>query len=275
MHLAACVEPGDKRIRQLLRDYQPAELIKRPQLLPNTYAARVHEISMKEITQSMTLSHCDFVTVSDDDWPVQLNDLGDVAPLGLWVRGNRQALLMPAVSMVGSRTCTVYGEEVAVEMAARIAQTHIAVVSGGAFGIDAAAHRGALTVGGSTVCVLAGGVDVPYPRAHAVLFDRICNQGLLVSESPPRTSAMKYRFLVRNRLIAAWGKATVVVEARVRSGAISTASHAGTLGRDVMAVPGLINNAAAAGCHALIRDGAILVTGAADVVESFSTDAST
>ncbi|MEY4348695.1 MAG: putative processing protein DprA, partial [Actinomycetota bacterium] len=180
------------------------------------------------------------------------------------------ALDMPGIALVGARTCSVYGEEVAVEMASQIANAHIAVVSGGAFGIDAAAHRGALAVNGVTVCILAGGVDQPYPRAHAVLFERIAERGLLVSESPPGTAALKHRFLIRNRLIAAWARATVVIEARVRSGAISTASHAGQLGRDVLAVPGLVTSPSAAGCHALIRDGAILVTSAEDVLESFS-----
>ncbi len=268
--LAACVEPGDKRIGRLLREYSPRELIKHPARLPPLYAARLSELSLQQLEKSATGAQCEFITPDHPQWPLQLNDLEDVSPVGLWVKGNLHALDMPAVSLVGSRSCTMYGEEVAVEMASQLANAQIAVVSGGAFGIDAAAHRGALAVSGSTICVLAGGVDVPYPRAHAVLFDRIIQKGLLVSESPPGVPALKHRFLIRNRLIAAWGSSTVVIEARVRSGAISTASHAGVLGRNVMAVPGLVSNAAAAGCHALIRDGATLVTSAADVVESFS-----
>ena len=270
MKLAACVEPGDKRVGQLLRDYLPDELLRKPQLLPSIYAPRLRDYVQRDVDVAMKLLQCEFITPDSEHWPVQLDDLGEVAPIGLWVRGVFSVLDMPAVSIVGSRSCTVYGEEVAIEMASQIALAKIAVVSGGAFGIDAAAHRGALAVAGRTICILAGGVDVPYPRAHAVIFDRVAENGLLVSESPPGTSAMKHRFLIRNRLIAAWGRATVVVEARVRSGAISTASHAAILGRDVMAVPGLVTSAAAAGCHALIRDGATLVTCAADVVESFS-----
>jgi DNA processing protein len=143
----------------------------------------------------------------------------------------------------------------------------MSVVSGGALGIDAACHRGALAGGGSTIAILAGGVDVPYPRSNDGLFERIKKKGLLVSESPPGTPALRHRFLVRNRLIAAWGWGTVVLEAQIRSGAIATASHAAGLNRDVMAVPGPITSTSSEGCHQLIRDGAVLVTSASDILE--------
>ena len=172
-----------------------------------------------------------------------------------------------ATAIVGTRAATAYGEHVAADVAAGLAARDIAVVSGGAFGIDGAAHRAALAGDGCTVAVLAGGIDVPYPAGHAALLHRIGEQGLLVSEYPPGVRPARHRFLTRNRLVAALAGATVVVEAGVRSGAANTAAWARALGRVVCAVPGPVTSSASVGCHALLRGGAELVTRAEDIVE--------
>ena len=210
-----------------------------------------------------------FVVPGDAEWPTQLDDLLTRAPLGLWVAGaaNLRRLAAYSLAMVGARAATPYGEGVARGMAVELAEAQWAVISGGAFGIDAAAHRGALDAHGATVCVLAGGVDVPYPRAHESLIARIREQGLLVSETPLGGAPMRQRFLTRNRVIAALSRGTVVVEAALRSGSGTTAREAHALGRVVMAVPGPVSSPQSAGCHALIRDmGVHLVTGSRDVL---------
>ncbi len=191
-------------------------------------------------------------------------------PVALWVRGPRAAgeLSDRAVAVVGARAATGYGTHVAGELGAGLAAAGATVVSGAAIGIDGAAHRGALGVGGATVAVLACGIDRAYPAAHAALLERIAATGLVVSEYPPGSVPARHRFLVRNRLIAALGGGTVVVEAAVRSGAQRTAADTEALGRLVMAVPGAVTSGPSAGCHQLIRDGALLVTGADDVLEA-------
>jgi DNA processing protein len=175
-----------------------------------------------------------------------------VPPLALWVRGEARLdeLLDRAVAIVGSRASTAYGEHVAGEFAYQLAERDWTVISGGAYGIDAAAHRGALAADGPTVAVLACGVDRPYPSGNGPLLARIADgRGLLVSEFPPGAAAHGHRFLVRNRLIAAFSRGTVVVEAAARSGATATAHRARTLGRPVMAVPGPVTSAMSVGCH--------------------------
>jgi DNA processing protein len=170
--------------------------------------------------------------------------------------------------MVGSRAASGYGNHVAVEMAASLAEREVTVVSGGAFGIDASSHRGAMAGGGSTVAVLAGGLEFGYPRGHAELFLAIAARGVLVSECPPGCGPTRPGFLVRNRIIAALSRGTVVVEAALRSGALNSARHARELCRPVMAVPGPVTSEQSAGCHELIRDyGAMCVTCANDVLD--------
>ncbi|MFE6733773.1 DNA-processing protein DprA [Microbacterium sp. NPDC057650] len=205
----------------------------------------------------------------DPDWPVGLADLGPHAPLVLWVRGSSEALVaQEAVSIVGARASTGYGENIAAELAGDLAATGVCVVSGGAYGIDGTAHRAAIGVGGTTVAFLAGGVDRSYPAGHQQLFERIRAGGAVVSEVPCGGAPTKWRFLQRNRLIAAAGLATVVVEAGRRSGTLNTAGHAADLGRPLGAVPGPISSAASAGCHRLFREfDAICVTSAAEVRE--------
>jgi DNA processing protein len=210
------------------------------------------------------------VLPGDPEWPGQLDDLGDARPVLLWVQGSadlRYACLR-SVSVVGSRAATGYGQHVGVQLAAALAERGLTVVSGGAFGIDQSAHRGALAADGLTVAVLAGGISYGYPRGHAALFAAIAAQGLLVSECPPDQGPTRPGFLIRNRIIAALGRGTVVVEAALRSGALNTARHARDLGRPVMAVPGPVTSEQSAGCHELIREyGAMCVTGGRDVLE--------
>ncbi|WP_171114444.1 MULTISPECIES: DNA-processing protein DprA [Streptomyces] len=210
-----------------------------------------------------------FVCPGTTEWPGQLDDLGDGRPLGLWVRG-RAGLRMWAlrsVAVVGARACTEYGAHMAVTLASGLAERGWVVVSGGAYGVDGAAHRGALGAGGATVAVLACGVDRPYPRGHAQLIGRIAEQGLVVGELPPGDHPTPSRFIVRNRVIAALTRGTVVVEAAHRSGSLVTARAAQRLGRHTMGVPGPATSAQSAGVHELLRGEATLVTDAAEVVE--------
>nr|WP_315095959.1 DNA-processing protein DprA [uncultured Cellulomonas sp.] len=207
----------------------------------------------------------------DQRWPTALDDLGAEAPFCLWVRGAADlgAALERSAAVVGSRAATSYGERVAFDLADGLSSAGVRVVSGGAYGIDAAAHRGAVARDGRTVVVLAGGVDRAYPAGNARLLEAVVGAGgALVSEVPTGSLPTKSRFLQRNRLIAAAGRATVVVEAAWRSGAMSTAHHAARLLRPVGAVPGPVTSMASAGCHRLLREGvAVCVTDAAEVRE--------
>lgn len=207
------------------------------------------------------------VVPGDGDWPAGLDDLGAAAPFALWLRGT--APTRRSVALVGSRACTTYGERVAVDLATELVGRGWAVVSGGAYGVDAAAHRGALLGAGETVVVLAGGVDRAYPVGNARLIEEaVRGGGCALSEVPPGATPTRSRFLQRNRMIAAIARATVVVEASWRSGAASTAHHAARLLRPVGAVPGPVTSAASAGCHRLLRDGvAVCVTDTDEVVE--------
>jgi DNA processing protein len=210
------------------------------------------------------------LTPADPEWPRRVDDLGIHAPIGLWVRGDARLLARPgpAVALVGARAASAYGEHVAMELAADLAGSGIPVVSGAAYGIDGAAHRAALATGGPTIALLAGGVERPYPAGHASLLERVSRAGAVVSEVPCGSAPTKWRFLARNRLIAAMADATVVVEAGWRSGSLNTAAHAGELGRPLGAVPGAITSASSAGCHRLLREfGATCVTSAGDVRE--------
>lgn len=193
-----------------------------------------------------------------------------VEPLALWARGdcNLAELTESAVAVVGARAATGYGEQVAGEVGYALAGARRTVVSGAAYGIDSAAHRGSLAGGGPTIAVLACGIDLSYPAGHTQLLNHIAKQGLVLSEYPPGTTPAKHRFLVRNRLIAALAQGTCVVEAGRRSGARNTASTAAIFGKVVMAVPGPITSAMSLGCHELLRIGeATLVGSAAEVIE--------
>jgi DNA processing protein len=216
--------------------------------------------------------HCRarFVTPADHEWPTMLDVLGEHAPIGLWVRGDVRALERPggAIAIVGSRDATNYGEHMAMDLASGVSDRGFAVVSGAAYGIDGMAHRACLASRGTTIAFLAGGVDRLYPAAHHDLLLRVAGSGAIVSELPCGSAPTKWRFLQRNRLIAAASHATVVVEAGHRSGSLNTAGHAAALGRPLGAVPGPVTSVTSAGCHRLLRDyDAVCITSAADVVE--------
>jgi DNA processing protein len=213
------------------------------------------------------------VCPGDAEWPAGLDGLGDAAPIALWVTGvaNLRFSCLRSVAVVGARAATAYGSYVAADLAASVAARGWTVVSGGAFGIDAAAHRGALGADGVTVAVLAGGLDVPYPAAHAGLLDEIARQGAIVSEQPPGRNVSRLRFLARNRVLAALATGTLVVEAGERSGSMNTARHARDLGRPLMAVPGPVTSDPSAGCHHIIRNWqGSLVTSGGDVLDTLT-----
>jgi len=206
----------------------------------------------------------------DAGWPAKLGDLDLHAPHVLWVRGDAAApsSTRPSVALIGARAATSYGEHVAIDLAAELSASGIIVVSGAAYGIDGAAHRATLAAGGTTIALLAGGVDRPYPAGHADLIERISAAGAVIGEVPPGSAPTKWRFLQRNRLIAALADVTVVVEAGWRSGSLNTAGHAAALGRPLGAVPGPVTSAASAGSHRLLREfGATCITTADDVRE--------
>lgn len=224
---------------------------------------------------SAARTHVRLITPDDTDWPSGLRDLGDHAPLCLWVRGNIGALSLscPTVSLVGARAASAYGEHIAMEFASELSGRGVTVVSGAAYGIDGAAHRATVLSGGTTIALLAGGADRAYPAGHSALLERIAETGAIVSEVPCGGAPTKWRFLARNRLIAALGGATVVVEAGWRSGSLNTAAHAATLGRPIGAVPGAITSAASAGCHRLLREfDARCVTSTDEVMELLGWD---
>ena len=278
--LSCVVEPGDLRLARLLREYQPTEiwaslLVGDP---VGAWRARARALDLAAVERAGRACGARFLVPGEPGWPTQVDDLAAAppvqewggAPLGLWAAGR----LDPAdaatrgVAIVGSRAATPYGERVAADLAADIAASGRAVVSGAAYGVDAAAHRGCLAAGGVGVAVVAGGLDQPYPRAHAGLLRQVAESGVVLSEVPPGEHPTRRRFLVRNRLIAALGEATVIVEASLRSGARNTVSWAGVLRRPVLAIPGPIGNATSVTPHRLIREGeAVLATCAEDVLE--------
>ncbi|MFJ6699234.1 DNA-processing protein DprA [Streptomyces sp. NPDC091272] len=209
------------------------------------------------------------VCPGDEEWPSQLDDLGDARPVALWVRGrpNLRMWALRSVAVVGARACTAYGAHMAATLGAGLAERGWVVVSGAAFGVDGAAHRGVLAAGGATVAVLACGIDTVYPRGHAELIGRIAEQGLLVGELPPGGHPTPSRFVLRNRVIAALTRGTVVVEAEYRSGSLVTARSAQRMGRFTMGVPGPVTSGLSAGVHELLRGEGVLVTDAAEIVE--------
>jgi DNA processing protein len=206
----------------------------------------------------------------DPLWPAGVDDLGAHAPLVLWCTGSAEALaaLPRSVAVVGARAATGYGEHVTAELSSGLVDHGMAVVSGGAYGVDGAAHRAAVGSGGRTVAFLAGGVDRLYPSGHSELFARMRRDGAVISELPCGASPTRWRFLLRNRLIAAVSAATVVVEAGARSGSLNTANHALALERPLGAVPGPVTSVSSSGCHRLLREsGAVCVTSADEVME--------
>ena len=211
----------------------------------------------------------------DKEWPSALDDLGDRRPYVLWARGTTSFLARPLsdfVTITGARASTSYGDHVAGQLASDLANAERLVVAGGAYGIEGAAHRAALASGGDTIAVMANGADRMYPMGHRELLERVADLGLMVSEMPPGAVPTRHRFIARARLMAALSTATVVVEAGVRSGSMTVARRAHELGRAVGAVPGPVTSATSAGTHQLLRDGASLVTDAADLLSPRGRD---
>ena len=237
------------------------------------WAGRLGEAPAEPVLDAWRRQGIRLVCPGDPEWPGQLDVLGDARPWGLWVRGSGDLryVCLRSVSVVGTRAVTAYGSHVCTEMAATLAERGWTVISGGAFGIDGCAHRMAMRAGGVTVAVLACGVDRDYPPGHHGLFRDIRAKGATVSEWPPGRMPTRPGFLVRNRVIAALSRGTVVVEAARRSGALSTARHARDQGRPLMAVPGPVTSPLSAGCHEIIREwDAVCVTSAQDVIAHLS-----
>ena len=244
-------------------------------LIKGGYGSAKHEklisalraTSGEKILELVSTHSAQLLTPQDLDWPEQLNDLAN-PPIALVVKGSISALKIPSLAIVGTRNPTSYGARIAGDFAAGFVDREWAVVSGGAYGIDSYAHKGALIAEGVTIAVIAYGVDVNYPAGNARLFSEICESGAIVSEFLPGQRAMPNRFLTRNRLIAALSKATLIVEAAFRSGSLRTARDAAEIFRPVMAIPGPINSPTSEGCHRLIGERcAEIVTSVADAVE--------
>ncbi|OSZ59993.1 DNA protecting protein DprA [Streptomyces pharetrae CZA14] len=278
--LTRVVEPGDGVAGRWVRELGVAEVARRlkgpGRPLPGVSGRRWDGLRARALRaeperdlEAALAAGVRFLGPGDGEWPRQLDDLGDARPLGLWVRG-RASLRMWAlrsVAVVGARACTEYGAHMAADLAGGLAERGWVVVSGGAYGVDGAAHRGALGAGGATVAVLACGVDRPYPPGHTELITRIAEQGLVLGELPPGEHPTPSRFVLRNRVIAALTRGTVVVEAAHRSGSLVTARAAQRLGRHIMGVPGPATSGLSAGVHELLRGEAVLVTDATEVVE--------
>ncbi len=288
--LSRLVEPGSWPVHDAVAEHGPIEVVAAlrrgvavgrlsPALVE---AARLRAQSSSADDDARRLAGCGarLTCPGDDEWPQERlawrrsgSQLA-APPLALFVRGAAPLaeVVERSVAVVGARAASPYGEHVAADLALGLADRGVSVVSGGAYGIDGAAHRAALSSSGDgrTVAVLACGVDVPYPRGHDRLLSRVAGAGLVVSEHPPGATPTRARFLVRNRLIAALACGTVVVEAALRSGSLSTAGRALDLLRPVMAVPGPVTSALSAGCHALLRsdagEPAVLVTSPAEVL---------
>ncbi len=263
----ALVEPGDRVASDLLRSLGPKKaldsFLNRQDLGTDAldayerWAPRYSPTLAAEKLKIAKKQDLKLLLPTDKQWPRQLDDLGPHAPLLLWYRGNPEHFhsLQRSVGLIGSRNATQYGQRVTSELAAKLVLERAVVVSGGALGIDSVAHRTALKLEGVTVAFMAGGLDSLYPAANFELFESIGHSGLLLSEMSPGARPTRWRFLQRNRLIAALSEATVVTEAGWRSGSINTVNHANELGRKVFAVPGPISSPASAGCNRLIRDG--------------------
>ncbi|QBR94088.1 DNA-processing protein DprA [Nocardioides euryhalodurans] len=279
--LSRLAEPGDVRIAQVVAQVGAPHLYddvlaRRAADLAADAAGRLEGLDPAGELERAERAGIRYVIPGDPEWPDQLDDLAHAGsvqelggvPLGLWVRGPvRLDEVRDSVAVVGSRSSTTYGEDVARDLGAGIARAGLAHVSGAAFGIDQASHRGALAAGGVSVAVLACGVDRAYPAAHHALLEHLAGHGAVVSEVPPGCAPLRMRFLARNRIIAGLARGTVLVEAALRSGALNTASWANGLSRPLMGVPGAVTSAQSQGVHQLLRQGAGLVTGPTDVLE--------
>jgi DNA processing protein len=293
--LGSVVEPGNRTLHHLVESYGPQGALRR--LAAGKGADALSDAARSRLGSgdpwtmaSRLMEHADrlgvrLVIPEDPEWPRSLSDLTRISvdgrdridrdtypPQCLWVRGGHRLdeATRRSVSIVGARANTHYGGHIAAELSYGLADREWTVISGGAYGIDAAAHRGALAAGGITIAVLACGVDRPYPASNSALFERIADEGLLISEWPPGAEPHRHRFLVRNRVIAALSRGTVLVEASARSGARQTIRRTRQLHRLAMVVPGPVTSTASVGCHEELRehpDSVQLVTGVDQVME--------
>ena len=216
---------------------------------------QIMQRQVKDLELEISKASGVFITPEDNDWPIALADLA-TPPIGLVIAGDRSVLLKldKSISIVGSRQPTDYGLQLSYSLASQASLAGLVVVSGGAYGIDTASHQGALSVGGISIAVLAGGINRLYPLENQKLFKYITKSGLLISEVMPNIESKPYRFLIRNRLIAALSRSTVVVEAKFISGSIRTARDAAEIFRPVFAIPGPVTSALSEGCHRLIAE---------------------
>jgi DNA processing protein len=288
------VEPGDAvggLLREVLGPAEALRLLDRPDndiraALSTRGCVEAHEVDLaaarrrweprfdaglirRGIASARSVS-ASLVIPGDASWPAGFDDLGRHAPVALWVRGDPRRLVeLPSVALVGSRASSAYGEQVVSELAVELSTRGLGIYSGGAYGIDGMAHRAALSAEGVTVAVMAGGVDRFYPAGHHDLLTRVAQSGAVAAEVPCGMHPSRWRFLQRNRVLAAATAMTIVIEAGHRSGALNTAGHARTLGRPLGAVPGPITSPASEGCHRLLRDPEVaLVAGVSDVLEA-------
>lgn len=270
-------DPTDSKARELRSEHglerslqMLAEGTADPGQISTLWVERLAQLDVDDVVARSAELGMRILVPGDREWPEVLDDLGAEAPLALWAVGPgnlRDAALSSSVAIVGSRASTPYGEQMACQIARDFAARGGTVVSGGAYGIDAAAHRGALAGdGGATIAVLAGGLDNLYPRGNARLLETIGERGLLVSEYAPGAAPTRWRFLSRNRLVAALSRSTLLVEASMRSGSMDTVSRAESLGRPVGAVPGPLTSPTSVGPNELIHEGrATLVREARDL----------
>lgn len=280
--LATVSEPGDAVTGRMICTFGATETVARAvadevpvgpegdtwqrRLAPRIDAAQVRRVLAETEGHGMRV-----LIPGDEDWPASVNALGDHAPVALWAKGDTSLLAGPVwdrLTITGARASTGYGEHITTDLVQSAVSDARTVLSGGAYGIDGAAHRAALTFDGSTIAVLAGGLDRPYPAGHTELLGRVADEGLLLSELPPGAAPTRWRFLQRGRLLAALSGTVVIAEAGYRSGTLHTAARAMELGRPVGAIPGPLTSAASAGCHRLLRDGlGSIITGYDDIRE--------
>lgn len=280
--LAAVSEPGDAVTGRMIRTVGATETVARAvadevpvgpdgdtwqrRLAPRVDAAQVRRVFAETERHGMRV-----LIPGDANWPASVNALGDHAPVALWAKGDTSLLAGPVwdrLTITGARASTGYGEHITTELVQSAVSDARIALSGGAYGIDGTVHRAALTFGGSTIAVLAGGLDRPYPAGHTELLGRVADDGLLLSELPPGAAPTRWRFLQRGRLLAALSGTVIITEAGYRSGTLHTAARAMELGRPVGAVPGPLTSAASAGCHRLLRDGlGSIITGYDDIRE--------
>ena len=260
--LSYYAESANEKIGTLIAEYGASETLtlikneKKSSALSKKLASANFEKDYENVLKQSEAVNAQILTPENIYWPKLLNDLDYFAPYCLWVRGDFTQLNQShdAIAVVGARAATNYGERIASEIGSLLGEWGITSISGAAYGIDAAVHRGSIAAGGNTFAVLACGIDQVYPSAHRALVDRICDSGAVITEAPPGSLPLKHKFLTRNRIIAALSKEVVVVEAALRSGSLSTANWANVIGRKVWGVPGPITSATSAGVHTGIRN---------------------